>query len=98
MCPANDRPTGEAVTDVVFPPDCEKMVRALWDYLDRALDAPTMAAIDAHLALCEPCREHARFEPALLDRIRQLRREHDNVAALRGRVLAALHESGMPRN
>lgn len=98
MCPANNRTTRGAVTDVVFPPDCEETVRALWDYLDRALDAPTMAAIDAHLQRCEYCREHARFERTLLDRIRQLRREHDNVAALRGRVLAALHESGMPRN
>jgi hypothetical protein len=98
MQPADERRKRETVTDVVFPPECEQTVRALWDYLDRALDTATMAAIDAHLKLCEYCRKHARFERALLDRIRQLRREHDNVAALRERVLVALYESGLPRN
>jgi predicted anti-sigma-YlaC factor YlaD len=98
MQPADERGKQVKVTDVVFPPDCEQTVRALWDYLDRALDTATMAAIDAHLQQCAYCREHLRFERALLDRIRQLRREHDNVAALRERVLVALYASGLPRN
>ena len=82
---------------ISFPPECEKAVRALWDYLDRALDAPKMAVIDDHLARCAPCREHARFERALIDRIRGLRREHHDPVALRVRVLATLHDAGFAR-
>lgn len=82
---------------VSFPPDCDETVRALWDYLDRALDAPTMAAIDAHLARCAYCRAHADFERALISRLRDLRREHGDPVRLRERVLAALHGAGMAR-
>jgi anti-sigma factor (TIGR02949 family) len=82
---------------IAFPPECEAAVRALWDYLDRALDAPQMAVIDDHLEKCAPCREHARFERALIDRIRGLRREHQDPVALRVRVLAALRDAGLSR-
>src|SRR5258708_12929750 len=85
-----DREEGVTTRPIVFSLDCEETVRALWDYLDRTLDAPTMAAIDAHLARCELCREHARFERALIDRIRALRREHDDAIALRARAMDAL--------
>jgi anti-sigma factor (TIGR02949 family) len=80
---------------IAFPPECEEAVRALWDYLDRALDAPKMAVIDDHLARCAPCREHARFERTLIDRIRGLRREHHDPVALRVRVLATLRDAGL---
>jgi anti-sigma factor (TIGR02949 family) len=73
---------------------CEQVVRALWDYLDGALDAPTMAAIDAHLAQCDGCREHARFERALVRRIRELRNEHVDAELLRLRILETLTDSG----
>jgi predicted anti-sigma-YlaC factor YlaD len=69
----------------------------LWDYLDRALGALQMAVIDDHLVRCTPCREHAGFERTLIDRIRGLRREHHDPAALRSRVLAALHDAGLSR-
>ncbi|MGH7582751.1 MAG: anti-sigma factor family protein [Gemmatimonadales bacterium] len=82
---------------VVFPPDCEQTIRGLWDYLDRALDAPTMAAIDAHLARCGYCRAHAAFEQTLIARLHGLRRECDDPVRLRTRVLGALHAAGMPR-
>jgi hypothetical protein len=82
---------------IVFPAECEEAVRALWDYLDRALDAPTMAVIDDHLAKCAPCREHARFERTLIERIGGLRREHHDPVALRVRVLAALYNAGFAR-
>lgn len=85
-------------TTAPFPIDCEATVRALWDYLDSTLDAPTMAAIDAHLADCENCREHLKFEGALLDRLHALRREHDDVEALRARVVTALRNAGKSRS
>jgi len=88
---------GVAGQAIVFPPECEQAVRALWDYLDSALDALKMAVIDDHLARCAPCREHAQFERTLIDRIRGIRREHDDPSALRVRVLAALHDAGLSR-
>ncbi len=82
---------------IAFSPQCEEAIRALWDYLDRTLDAPKMAVIDDHLAKCAPCRAHVEFERTLIDRIRGLRREHHNPVALRVRVLAALHDAGFAR-
>jgi anti-sigma factor (TIGR02949 family) len=93
---ADDEGKGMA-PGVVFPPDCDETVRALWDYLDRALDAPTMAAIDAHLARCAYCRAHAAFERALIARLHGLRHDHDDPVRLRDRVLSALHAAGMSR-
>ena len=94
----DNRRNGEGGSDVRFPPDCEGVVRALWDYLDRALDAPTMAAIDAHLARCQDCREHLRYERTLIERIQGLRRAYPDAATLRLQVLSALHDAGMPRH
>jgi anti-sigma factor (TIGR02949 family) len=96
MKSADDRGNGERAA-VVFPPDCEEVVRALWDYLDRALDAPTTTAIDAHLARCSYCREHAAFERALITQLRRLRRDCDDPVLLRSRVLGALYIAGMSR-
>ena len=79
----------------VFPPDCEVVVRALWDYLDRTLEKPRMAAIDAHLARCEYCRTHAEFVRNVVAEIRALRREHDDPAELRTRVLQAIRRAGI---
>ena len=76
------------------PLDCEATMRALWDYLDGTLDAPSMAAIDAHLADCEKCRGHLGFESKLLDRLTVLRRDHEDVRSLRARVLDALRNAG----
>jgi hypothetical protein len=97
MADADNTGGRRSATAIAFPPECEEAVRALWDYLDRALDAPKMAVIDDHLARCAPCREHARFERALIDRIHGLRREHRDPLALRVRVLAALRDAGLSR-
>jgi anti-sigma factor (TIGR02949 family) len=80
-------------TSVVFPFDCETVVRALWDYLDRELDEADMAAIDAHLADCDHCRAHAVFERNLIDEIRGLRAQHAEPGTLRSRVLDMLRHT-----
>ena len=80
-------------TPIVFPPDCETVVRALWDYLDRELAAPETAAIDAHLAECAHCRAHAKFERQLIDEIGAIRRQHDDPGELRTRVLDAIRRA-----
>jgi anti-sigma factor (TIGR02949 family) len=80
-------------TPPVLIPDCDAVVRALWDYLDGALEAPQMAAIDAHLAECEECRAHAGFERHLLEEIATLRQQHDDPAALRARIIDTLRRA-----
>lgn len=78
---------------VGFPTDCETVVRALWDYLDRELDDDDMSAIDAHLADCERCRAHAVFERQLMDEIRKLRALQGQPDTLRTRVLDMLRRA-----
>lgn len=76
-----------------FSADCETVVRALWDYLDRELDERDLAAIDAHLAACEHCRAHAAFEQRLIEEIRSLRTQHAEPGALRARLLDVLRRT-----
>jgi len=80
-------------TPIVSPADCQTVVRALWDYLDRQLAEPQMAAIDAHLAECANCRAHSEFERRLIDEIRTVRCEHENAAELRSRVLDTIRRA-----
>ena len=68
-------------------------MRALWDYLDRALGDADMAAIDAHLATCEDCYGHAAFERQLLDEIRKLSTGHVEPETLRARVIDLLRRA-----
>lgn len=75
------------------PLDCGHVVRALWDYLDRALDEAEIAAIDAHLAECERCRAHTAFERRLVDELRILRQQHDDPATLRAQVLDTIRRA-----
>ena len=77
----------------IVPADCQAVVRALWDYLDRELDEPQMAAIDAHLAECANCRAHSVFEQRLIDEIRAARGQHDNASELRTRVLETIRRA-----
>jgi anti-sigma factor (TIGR02949 family) len=77
------------------PIDCETAMRSLWDYLDRALDVTLASRLDEHLIRCDKCRAHADFERTLIERIRAIRREHDDPARLRTAVVAALEAAGM---
>ena len=77
----------------ITPADCQTVVRALWDYLDRQLDEPQMAAIDAHLADCANCRSHSVFERRLVDEIRAARGQHEDPAELRVRVLDTIRRA-----
>ena len=37
---------------------CQELVELVTDYLDRALDAPTLARLEAHLADCPHCERY----------------------------------------
>lgn len=78
------------------PPECRKVVSALWEYLDRRLGPETVAAIENHLALCEGCRAFADFEKRLVSTLSGLRGRHTDPVRLREEVLAVLREAGLP--
>jgi RNA polymerase sigma-70 factor, ECF subfamily len=80
-------------TSINWPPDCEAVVRALWDYLDHELEAPQMAAIDAHLAECKHCRAHAEFERHLVNEITAVRRRHNDPIELRARLIDTIRRA-----
>jgi anti-sigma factor RsiW len=50
--------------------DCEATVRLLWDFLDRQLDMPRRAELEAHLRECAECAEHFRFARDFLRELR----------------------------
>lgn len=77
------------------PLDCEQVVRALWDYIDRRADAVTLGAIDDHLAQCEGCRAHADFEARLVSALSGLRKQHSDPGQLREEVLKMLKAAGL---
>ncbi len=78
---------------VKFPPDCEVVVRAIWDYLDGNVSADQLAEIEDHLAECEYCVAHTEFERDLIRHIKQLRARHSDPERLRHRVLAAIRDA-----
>ena len=79
---------------VKFPPDCEMVVRAIWDYLDDNATADQLAEIEDHLAGCEYCRAHTEFERDLVRHIGNLRKQHADPERLRSRVLDAIRGVG----
>ncbi len=80
---------------IEFPPDCEEVVRALWDFLDGELEEADVERIEEHLEHCGYCRSHSTFERRLVDELAGLRRQHSDPDALRSRVEAALREAGL---
>ena len=83
------------VVNPVPPPDCEKVVRSLWEYLDGRSSPESVAAIEAHLDQCEGCRAYADFEARLVRTLSDLRRSHSDPGRLREDVLKVLRAAGM---
>ena len=70
--------------------DCRQVLDELQDWLRREVTPESSAAIEAHLALCAPCRAHTEFErrfQAVLARAAGLERCPPE---LRERMVAAL--------
>jgi anti-sigma factor RsiW len=83
------------------PFDCHAAVRRLWDYLDGELGEADARAVDAHLAECDKCPPHFRFERAFLRAVRSVRHHPPAEGAgdgagrrLRDRVVVALAAEG----
>ncbi|WP_440994938.1 anti-sigma factor family protein [Arhodomonas sp. SL1] len=50
---------------------CEEVIRQLFAYLDRELDAATRAELDHHMDTCRECFSRAEFERRLRERVRE---------------------------
>lgn len=50
---------------------CEQAFQRVYEYLDRVLGADEEALVQEHLAVCEDCVRHFRFEEQLLSTIRE---------------------------
>ncbi len=82
--------------------DCEQTVRRLWDYLDGEIGTSELAAIDAHLQMCNPCSGHYVFERRFLEALRAARdaisaRDAVSLQQLRARVVESLVAAGEMR-
>lgn len=75
--------------------DCRTLVRQFWDFLDGELTPTREAAITAHLNGCSGCFAHVDFERKFLDAVHDARESGAAPAAMRARILLALHEAGL---
>lgn len=71
-------------------PDCDSVMRQLWDFLDGELTDAGMVAIREHLSMCSRCQPQAAFERSFLSAVSRARRDHSSPLSLGDRVRAAL--------
>ena len=78
---------------------CEEVVREVWAHLDGELTPDVAERIQAHLELCDHCRDLYTFEGAFIRAVSRLLNEPADYSALRSRVVEALRERGfeLPR-
>lgn len=69
-----------------FPPDCEVVVRALWDIVDNELPEIDLKQMRTHMDECQYCRAHEDFERQLAREIADLRADAGDSLALADRV------------
>lgn len=74
--------------------DCMHVVQRLWDYLDGRVVESEREQIVAHLAWCNDCSSHYRFEESFLNAVGRLRRHDDSYDALRAEVVRKLRALG----
>lgn len=77
--------------------DCRHVIRRLWDYLDGRVHEDEREGIVAHLAWCNGCASHYRFEGEFLSAVGRLRRDEDEYDALRAQVIDRLRALGLEK-
>ena len=75
--------------------DCETVMRELWDYLDEELTPERMAAIRAHVEMCQRCYPQYEFERAFLDAVAARTPRHSSPERVEAKVLAVLEAQGL---
>jgi anti-sigma factor (TIGR02949 family) len=69
---------------------CEEAIRRLDDFLDGELTGRESRLVEAHLAACERCARHHRFERRAIDAVRGKLRRAPVDPSLRARITRAL--------
>lgn len=72
------------------PFDCRRTLDELQDWLRREVTPETAAAVEAHLALCAPCRVHQDFEERFQKVLARASSAEECPPEFRARLLAAL--------
>jgi anti-sigma factor RsiW len=67
---------------------CQELVELITAYLERALDAPTTARLEAHLAECDYCRVYVAQMRQTIQTLAMLRHDDGASEAARSRALA----------
>ena len=93
--PVAPPPVGDAADAGMRMPDCETVMRQLWDYLDGELTPDRMAAMRAHVELCKRCHPQYEFERSFLDAVASSARAHSNPDRLREKLTEALEARGL---
>ena len=79
---------------------CKETLSRLDDYLDRELSPRETQLVEMHLKICRHCTQKFTFEAALLreikDKVQRIATDDAQVAALLGRIKAALPEGETP--
>lgn len=76
--------------------DCKHVIQRLWDYLDGHVAEEEREQIVAHLAWCNGCASHYRFEHEFLTAVGRLRRADESYDDLRSQIMARLNAMGLP--
>lgn len=75
-------------------PECDAVLRQLWDYLDGALDATSRRPVEVHLPVCAVCLEHYAFAADFLALVRDRWPDVGDTDAIRARLVARLEAEG----
>ena len=75
--------------------DCKHVIRRLWDYLDGRVSEEEREQILAHLAWCNGCASHYRFEEEFITAVGRLRRSDEEYAGLRSKIVDRLRALGL---
>ena len=78
--------------------DCRHVIRRLWDYLDGRVSDGEREQILEHLAWCNGCASHYRFEQEFLNAVGHLRQRDENYDYLKSRIVDRLRELGLENN
>jgi len=83
-----------AEVPATLPPECQEVVRHVWDYVDGRLDAEHAERLRAHIAQCEPCFKYEQFQRSFLDLLGAMRERPSASRELQDQVVAALIAEG----
>jgi anti-sigma factor (TIGR02949 family) len=77
-----------------LPPECQEVVKQLWDYLDGRLAPELSEKLRAHIVACANCFRYQEFQLRFFALLAEMRDRSVAAAGLREQVLHALTLEG----